>query len=184
MGVVSDRLSREAGGRAHNSVGSGGMGTQMAQTRFPDLNILDAIWINANPYSGPSTSYAGATRRNELVASRDPVAADVWAVKNILVPQMSANGYASGDYAAQDPDNSDSTFRRYLDRSMNEMLVAQIPCTNNYQAARLWVFSQAAPIPALSTVGATLLAMLLLCCGVLIARKRAFAYDETGAGEQ
>jgi len=54
MGVGSDRLSREAGGRAHNCVGSGGMGTEMAQTRFPDLNILDAIWINANPSGGPT----------------------------------------------------------------------------------------------------------------------------------
>jgi hypothetical protein len=27
----------------------GGMGTEMAQTRFPALNIIDAIWVNANP---------------------------------------------------------------------------------------------------------------------------------------
>ena len=53
MGVASDKLSREMGGRAHNSVGSGGMGTEMAQTRFPALNIIDAIWVNANPGHGP-----------------------------------------------------------------------------------------------------------------------------------
>ena len=34
MGVVSDKLSREMGGRAHNSVGSGGMGTEMARDQI------------------------------------------------------------------------------------------------------------------------------------------------------
>ena len=57
MGVVSDRLS---GHTAHRSVGTGGMGTQMAETRFPVLNVLDAIWINAAPGRGPSHH---ATRR-------------------------------------------------------------------------------------------------------------------------
>ena len=43
-----------------------------------DLNILDATWINANPYAGPYDPYSGATRRDELVASTDPVALDRW----------------------------------------------------------------------------------------------------------
>ena len=34
MGVVSDKLSREMGGRAHNSVGLGGMGTEMARDQI------------------------------------------------------------------------------------------------------------------------------------------------------
>ncbi len=34
MGVASDRLSRTMGGRAHNSVGSGGMGTEMHRPDF------------------------------------------------------------------------------------------------------------------------------------------------------
>ena len=34
---------------AHISVSFRGMGTEMVEIRFPTLNILDAIWVNANP---------------------------------------------------------------------------------------------------------------------------------------
>ena len=68
------------------------LGAVMGEVRPPDLNILDAVWINANPYDGPWTSYDGATRRDELVAGVDPVAIDIWAVTNILVPAFLDNG--------------------------------------------------------------------------------------------
>jgi uncharacterized protein (DUF362 family) len=120
MGVVSDRLSREAGGRAHYSVGSGGMGTQMAQTRFPDLNILDAIWINAKPRGGPSTSYGDASHTGMIAASIDPVALDYWAAKNILMPAAREMGY--DDLESLDPDNtSPGSFGRWLRLSLAEM---------------------------------------------------------------
>lgn len=48
MGVVSDYLTGHA---AHNSVGRGFMGSQMAGSRVPDLNVMNAIWINARPAS-------------------------------------------------------------------------------------------------------------------------------------
>jgi len=49
MGVVSQQLSGEMGGSAHKAVGTGVIGTQLAETRFPTLNILDAIWIKCRP---------------------------------------------------------------------------------------------------------------------------------------
>jgi hypothetical protein len=104
MGVTSDKLSREMGGRAHNSVGSGGMGTQMVQTRFPALNILDAIWVNANPGQGPSTSYSAATKTGVIAASTDPIALDYWAARNVLMLAASARGYK--DLLPINPDNS------------------------------------------------------------------------------
>ena len=48
MGVPSDKLTAQMGSRAHATVDEGGMGTEMAETRFPVITILDAIWINAN----------------------------------------------------------------------------------------------------------------------------------------
>jgi uncharacterized protein (DUF362 family) len=123
MGVGSDRLSREAGGRAHNSVGSGGMGTEMAQTRFPDLNILDAIWINANPRGGPSTSYIEADQAGIIAASSDPVALDYWAAKNILMPAARQKGY--DDLKSMDPDNtSPGSFGDWLRLSSAEIVEA------------------------------------------------------------
>ena len=123
MGVVSDKLSREMGGRAHNSVGSGGMGTEMAETRFPALNIIDAIWINANPGHGPSTSYNAATRCEVIAASTDPIALDYWAAKNILMPAARAKGYK--DLSSIDPDNSSpGSFGEWLRLSMNEIRLA------------------------------------------------------------
>ena len=120
MGVVSDRLSREAGGRAHNSVGSGGMGTQMAQTRFPDLNILDAIWINAKPRGGPSTSYGDASHTGIIAASTDPVALDYWAAKNILMPAAREKGY--DNLESLDPDNtSPGSFGSWLRLALAEI---------------------------------------------------------------
>lgn len=53
MGVGSDKLTAQLGSRAHNTVGTGGMGVEMVETRFPTLNIIDAIWVNAKPGSGP-----------------------------------------------------------------------------------------------------------------------------------
>jgi uncharacterized protein (DUF362 family) len=61
------------------------MGTEMVDTRYPVLNILDAIWVNANPGRGPGTSYNAATKTGIIAASADPVALDYWAAKNILV---------------------------------------------------------------------------------------------------
>lgn len=104
----------------------------MAEVRPPDLNILDAIWVSSSPSGGPWCSYAEATRRNELVASTDPVAADIWSVTNILIPTFLDNGYLP-PWPEPDitPDDPESDFRVYLDRSMSQLLTAGYDVTND-----------------------------------------------------
>ncbi|MGD8395116.1 MAG: FlgD immunoglobulin-like domain containing protein, partial [Candidatus Eiseniibacteriota bacterium] len=87
---------------------------------------------NADPYDGPWTSYVDATRRDELVASVDPVALDIWAVKNILVPAFIANGFSPPwPSPSADPDDPASAFRQYLDNSMYQILAAGHEVTND-----------------------------------------------------
>jgi len=138
MGVVSDELSREMGGRAHDSVGFGGMGTEMAQTRFPDLNIIDAIWINANPRHGPSTLYGAATKTAVIVASTDPIALDYWAAKNILMPAAGANGYQ--ELSSINPDiNSSGSFGNWLRLSMEEIREAGYQVTADENRMNVYI---------------------------------------------
>ncbi len=128
MGLVT----RELNTNSHGAIRNGLMGAVMAEIRPPDLNIIDAIWINADPYDGPWCSYTAATRRDELVASTDPVALDIWAVTNILVPAFQDNGFTppwpDPDATPGDPT---SDFRTYLDNSMNRLLAAGIAATND-----------------------------------------------------
>lgn len=120
MGVLSDKLTRELGARSHNTVGEGGMGTEMAETRFPILNILDGIWVNAIPGAGPRTPYDRASRVNLVAASTDPIALDYWAAKHVLVELAKSKGY--GETASIDPDNTDSgSFGNWLRLSMQEI---------------------------------------------------------------
>jgi hypothetical protein len=129
MGVVTGELSTNS----HNAIHYGIMGALLGEIQLADLNIVDAIWINANPYSGPATSYAGATRRDELVASLDPIAVDIWAVRNILIPAFIANGYSPPwPVPSADPDDPSSAFRQYLDNSMYQILAAGYDVTNDF----------------------------------------------------
>ncbi|UCD75022.1 MAG: DUF362 domain-containing protein [Phycisphaerales bacterium] len=128
MGVVTRELSTNS----HSAIRYGILGALLGEIQLADLNILDCIWINANPYSGPQTGYDGATRRDELVASLDPVAADIWAVKYILIPAFLDNGYSPPwPYPSADPDDPSSEFREYLDNSMNWILAAGYDATND-----------------------------------------------------
>ncbi len=137
MGVVSDRLSRHS---AHGSVGTGGMGTQMAQTRFPVLNVLDAIWINAAPGRGPRTLYSQATQADIVAASRDPVALDYWAAKNILLPAARKLGYGNTD--SLDPDVTRKGFFGYwLRLSMKALQKAGYPVTLDLDRVNISVTS-------------------------------------------
>jgi len=123
MGVPSDKLTSRLGSRTHNTIGRGGMGTLMVETRFPVLNILDAIWVNANPAgagrgAGPSTPYGRATRVNVIAASTDPVALDHWAAKHILT-QAAPDGT---DTSSMNPDNTQpGTFGAWLRLSLQEI---------------------------------------------------------------
>ncbi len=135
MGVVTGALSTSS----HNGIRYGILGALLGEIQVADLNILDCIWINANPHSGPATSYGGATRRDELVASTDPVAADIWAVRNILIPAFLENGFSPPwPQPDADPDNPNSDFRQYLDNSMHQILEAGYDATNDRRQIDLY----------------------------------------------
>jgi hypothetical protein len=137
MGVTSDILTRHA---AHRSVGSGGMGVQMAETRFPVLNILDAIWINAVPGGGPLTRYSQATQTNIVAASRDPVALDYWAAKNILLPAAKKLGYRNTD--SMNPDIVQTgSFGNWLRLSMKALQDAGYSVTLDLSKVNITVSS-------------------------------------------
>jgi len=121
MGVTSDRLTASAGARAHNSVGTGGMGTEIVETRFPTLNLLDAIWVSLTPGNGPSVYYNDATRVDVIAASVDPVALDSWASKHILVQGALETG--GRNVSSLDPDGGGS-FAMWLRFSMDELVAA------------------------------------------------------------
>jgi hypothetical protein len=128
MGVVTVGLDTNS----HASVRYGLLGALLGEIGLADLNILDCIWINAHPGGGPWTLYEDATRRDELVASIDPVAADIWAVKSILIPGFIDNGHSPPwPWPSPDPDNPNSPFRVYLDNSMNYILAAGYNATND-----------------------------------------------------
>jgi uncharacterized protein (DUF362 family) len=137
MGVIT----QSQGTDSHNGVARGGLGSVLADVRMPDLTILDCVWVLARPRSGPAASYAQASRRDQLVASRDPVALDVWAASSVLIPEILRDGFSPDDYSyAQDPENPESVFRRYLDHSLGELLSAGIASTNDPEAVevRIW----------------------------------------------
>ncbi len=122
MGVPSDKLTAAMGSRAHSTVDDGGMGTEMAETRFPAVTILDAIWINARSKTGngPETPYESATWAGIIAASTDPVALDYWAVQEILMPAARSRGYT--DLSKMDPENrSPGKFGAWLRLSMQEL---------------------------------------------------------------
>ncbi|MGD9141162.1 MAG: DUF362 domain-containing protein [bacterium] len=128
MGVVTIELDT----RSHDAVATGLMGTLLAEIELADLNIIDAMFINANPTSGPATSYTQASRYKQLAAGVDPIALDIWAVKNILIPGFLARGFSPPwpDPSA-DPDDSTGAFREYLDNSMYQLLAAGHTLTND-----------------------------------------------------
>ena len=111
MGVQSQGEGQAGLANGHSSIATGGMGTLLAQTSIPTLNIIDAIWVNANPpgYSGagPSTPYNMATRVNVILASTDPVAIDYWAARHVLMQTSSLIGYT--DTRSIDPDSTEKT---------------------------------------------------------------------------
>ncbi len=145
MGVVTRELSTNS----HNAIRYGLLGGLLAEIRPADLNILDGIWINANPPGypscGPDTSYDEATRRDLLVAGTDPVAVDIWATKNILIPAFLANGY-DPPFPLADPDNPASMFREYLDNSMSHILAGGFEVTNDLSQIDAYTWDGVAPL--------------------------------------
>lgn len=98
-------MSVEKTSQGHDWLRTGGLGTEMVESRFPDLTIVDANWVNAIPAEydghGPGTTYGAATRQNTLVAGTDPVALDYFSARRILMPLAAAKGYGT---ASMNPD--------------------------------------------------------------------------------
>lgn len=119
MGVQSEGQAVTGGlANGHAKVATGGMGTLMAETKFPTLNILDATWVNARPMQGPRTYYPFATRVNVLMASIDPAALDYWAAKHVLMQTSQLIGYS--DVSTMDPDSTGTgPFKQYLNNTVN-----------------------------------------------------------------
>lgn len=78
----------------------------MLTARYPDLNLVDAIWVC--PAGGPDSPYESAVRLDRLLAGRDPVALDYYCGKHVLYP-------VTGD-SRHDPDSA-NTFRQMLSAS-------------------------------------------------------------------
>ncbi|MHA1200879.1 MAG: DUF362 domain-containing protein, partial [Candidatus Heimdallarchaeaceae archaeon] len=124
MGVQSQPLTH-----GHDNIDTGGMATLMVELGLPTLNILDAIWINANPESssseGPGTDYNEATRVNMIMASLDPIALDYWAAKNVLLNASKISGYSNPYSLDPDSTNSaglDEAFGIWLNNSLAEFV--------------------------------------------------------------
>jgi hypothetical protein len=160
MGVQSQGEGQAGLANGHSSVAAGGMGTLMVETSFPTLNIIDAVWVNANPPpfsgAGPSTPYNQATRVNVLVASTDPVALDYWAAKHVLMQTANLIGYT--DTHTIDPDNTvrsgvdGEAFGVWLSRTENEILRGGYPVTSDENKMNVYVKSEApSPTPTPSS---------------------------------
>ncbi|MDH5793611.1 MAG: DUF362 domain-containing protein [Candidatus Bathyarchaeota archaeon] len=142
MGVQTQRLAN-----GHSTVATGGMGTLMVETGLPTLNIIDAIWINANPppstLAGPGTPYDRATRTNVLAASTDPVALDYWVAKYVLVETANLIGYI--DTKTLDPSNTDKSgvsgeaFGVWLNLTKNEIIAGGHNVSNDENHLNIYV---------------------------------------------
>jgi hypothetical protein len=135
MGVVSQAMQDN-----HKYIWNGGLAAEMAQVRFPTLNILDAVYINPIPKetgnAGPNTPYSNAVKVNKIAVSTDPVALDYWSSKNILMPLTRSLGYTS--YASMDPDTTNGTFHNTLYNSMNVLLAYGYQATMDPSHIRIY----------------------------------------------
>ncbi|MHA1577362.1 MAG: DUF362 domain-containing protein, partial [Candidatus Thorarchaeota archaeon] len=151
----------------HFSIGQGGMGTLMAETRAPILHILDSIWINAHPMEsstrrGPWSTYSSASFTDIISASQDPIALDYWASKNILCPTAEYLNYT--EFSSLDPDyeplsdqyygieEMDESFHNYLNRSMTVLKDAGFQVTMNQADMNIFTVT----LPGVSDPGLTL----------------------------
>jgi hypothetical protein len=145
MGILSGTLTE-----GHGGIASGGLATVMAEAKFPTLNILDAIYVNANPVEsgsasvGPGTPYTAASYTNIIGASLDPVALDYYSAKHILIPAAQAQGYNSynslnPDYTAKAVSTMDASFYTYLTNSMNELIRHGYSVTNSESQMNVYV---------------------------------------------
>ena len=157
MGVQSEIIN---GGLAngHSSIATGGMGTLMVDCGLPTLNIIDAVWVNANPYPdsscGPPTEYHMATRVNTLIAGVDPVALDYWATKHVLIQTASSIGY--DDTHTLDPENTqksglEEAFGVWLGLTKEELLRNNFNVTTDENRMNIVTNSSSSTSSSIST---------------------------------
>ena len=157
MGVVSEKIYGQQGlTESHDTIAVGGMGTMMAETRFPTLNIIDAIYVNANPLLGPETAYSGyssATQVNVVMASRDPVALDYWAMRHVLM-QAAQLKNPNADLRSIDPDYPGPVGQYqveapgvWLNRSKDEIILGGFQATSNEAQMNVYVAPEEPPPP-------------------------------------
>jgi len=154
MGVQSQGEGQGGLANGHSTVATGGMGTLIIETGLPTLNIIDAVWVNANPppFSGmgPGTPYNQASRVNVLMASKDPVALDYWASKHVLMQTANLIGYT--DTHTIDPDNTDRSgvsgeaFGVWLGKTENEIVDGGYPVTSDENKMNVYIKSEAPPL--------------------------------------
>ncbi|MHA1905866.1 MAG: DUF362 domain-containing protein [Candidatus Thorarchaeota archaeon] len=138
----------------HFSIGLGGMGTLMSETRMPILNILDMIWINPHPMEsssrrGPWSTYSNAKFTDIIGVSQDPVALDYWASKNVLCETAEYLNYTF--YFSLDPDYEplsnqysgiepmDESFHNYLNRTMSVLNDAGFQATMDIDEMNVYI---------------------------------------------
>jgi hypothetical protein len=91
--TTADETARFGGGaEMHNDFffsDYGLLGRQIAIIRRPDLNVVDAIWVNPTSNTGSSVD---AVRQDVLLASTDPFAVDWYASEYLLFPLTADSG--------------------------------------------------------------------------------------------
>ena len=165
----------------HFSIAQGGMATLMVETRAPILNILDMIWINANPLEssnrrGPWGYYDFTTFTDIIGASQDPVAVDYWASKNVLMPTAMLN---YDIYSSLDPDyeslslpyggseQMDESFHNYLRRSMDILVDAGLQATMNQSEMNVFVTALEA-LGELDPLALVLVVIVPISAGIVV----------------
>jgi uncharacterized protein (DUF362 family) len=138
----------------HFSIGLGGMGTLMVETRAPTLHILDMTWINPHPMEsstrrGPWSTYSSAVFTDIIGVSQDSIAMDYWASKNILCAAAEYLNYT--EYSSLDPDYAplsdqyygieemDESFHNYLSRTEGVLKDADYQATMNTSEMNVFV---------------------------------------------
>ena len=161
----------------HFSIAQGWMATLMVETRAPILNILDMIWINANPLEsssrrGPYGNYAYTTFTDIIGASQDPVALDYWASKIVLMPTAMLN-YVT--YSSLDPDyeplssvQMEESFHNYLRISKDVLIDAGLQATMNQSKMNVFIKTLSVLDGALDPLVLVIVVILPISAGIVV----------------
>ncbi|MCP4536093.1 MAG: DUF362 domain-containing protein [Chloroflexi bacterium] len=101
------------------------IGQQMAHIRRADLDIVDAIWVNADSNLG-----AGSVQLDVLLASRDPFAVDYYASDYILGPLIQAEN-PTHDYEKAMASTTNGWFRNIQMRNVANLRAEGVTDTIN-----------------------------------------------------